>query len=777
MKKVLGTLLSVIFTLAISHGASASGFNPGRIIDDEIFYDSRAMGSAAEVQRFIEQHTPACDTWGTGPSGYGNLTRAQYATQIKRWHGPPYACLQNYHENPNNGDNSFNHGGGAFPGGISAGQIIWDAAQRYRINPQVLLVMLRKESAGPLFADSWPLRSQYKYAMGYACPDSGPGYTANCDSSKAGFYKQMDTAAWQLRKYHDEIQKYNYQPGRVNRILYNPNPACGYKDVYIENYATASLYIYTPYVPNDAALAAYPGTAHCGAYGNRNFFYMFKEWFGSTHVNGSLLRSYDNATVYLVSDNIKYPVPNYDILAALSPLGGVGFVSQEYLNKIPTGQTAGRLMRSPDGTVYFYDSGIRLAFTTCGMVAHYGMDCGKSMLLTEAQINRFYHGPRMGHGYKTTNGKRFYIQNGMRREVLDDKSLALQQYNQGYNVLTELAIQYLPYGTPIIREAAIVKNRNTGHQKLISNGVLHNIKHSEYVDKTMRSLGGGTLQQESINKLQQTQQAVDDYVKSTTGSAYLITNHGKKKVTNPQAMPVDPAIVSDEVIQSLPGSGTLDEVITLKSSGDGTIYVMESQQKRPIAAMEDVFAITKTEKPAVAWLSGGTMSKIPTGNVVFAEGKLVKSPSSGTVYMSDGYDTLIPLSHFDQAFNLGVTGSIRKVNDNVVKNYKLNERVLSPYVSCEGRSYLGMNGKLYELSLPLQEPYPLQAKTCAMFKKEINLPSFIISQNGTIYKLENKKLHPIASYSRYLQLGGNQNNTIPVTYTSTSMLEVGNILY
>ena len=33
-------------------------------------------------------------------------------------------------------------------------------------------------------------------------------------------------------------------------------------------------------------------------------------------------------------------------------------------------------MRSPDGTIYFYDSGIRLAFTTCDMVAQYGMDCG-----------------------------------------------------------------------------------------------------------------------------------------------------------------------------------------------------------------------------------------------------------------------------------------------------------------------------------------------------------------------------------------------------------------
>lgn len=773
MKKIFGIILSVAFALAIPHGASASGFNPGRIIDDEIFYDSRAMGSVAEVQRFIEQHTPACDTWGTGPSGYGNLTRAQYATQVKGWHGPPYACLQNYYENPSNGDNSFSHGGGAFPGGVSAGQIIWDASQRYKINPQVLLVLLRKESAGPLFADSWPLRSQYKYAMGYACPDSGPGYSANCSAEKAGFYKQVDLAAWQLRKYRNEIHNYNYQPGRVNRVLYNPNPACGYKDVYIENYATASLYIYTPYVPNDAALAAYPGTAHCGAYGNRNFFYMFGEWFGSTHVNSTLLRSHDNATVYLVADNIKYPVPNYDILAALSPLGGVGFVSRQYLDKIPTGQVANRLMRSPDGTVYFYDSGIRLAFTTCGMVAQYGMDCGNSMLLTEAQINKFYHGPRMGHGYKTTSGKRFYIQNGTRREVLDDESLALQQYDQGYNVLGESAIQYLPYGIPIVREAAVVKNRSTGHKKLINNGSLYSIRHSEYVDKTLQSLGGGTLQPESISKLQQTEQMVDDYIKAPSGDTFLITNHGKKKVIKPQDIPVNPVTLSDQVISSLSGTGALDDVMTLKSSDNGTVYVMESRQKRPIVFMEDVFAITKTERPTITWLSGETIQKIPSGDVIFAPGKMVKAPSSGTVYVSDGYDTLIPLSSFDQAADLGVYGAIRQVNNKVIEKYKVSDRVLSPYVSCDGRTYLGMGGKLYGLSLPSQSPYSLQSKTCAYFVKEDDMPQFISSPSGTIYQVKGNSIHPIRSWQTFINLNKNNKPVVRVSYITSSLLPKG----
>lgn len=772
----VGFVASFALATILFQPVQAQNFNPGRIIDDEVFYDAGAMGSAAEVQRFIRQHTPACDTWGRGPSGYGNLTRAEYAVKIKGWHGPPYACLQDYHENPQTGENSFSRGGGAFSGGISAGQIIWDAAQKYSINPQVLLVLLRKESAGPLFADAWPLQSQYRYAMGYGCPDSGPNYSANCQSSKSGFYKQVNLAAWQLRKYRNEIKNYNYQPGRINRILYNPNPACGYKDVYIENYATASLYIYTPYTPNDAALAAYPGTAPCGAYGNRNFFFMFREWFGSTSINSTLLRSHNNATVYLVSDKIKYPIASYEILGALSPLGGVGFVSQSYLDKIPTGRTAGRLMRSPDGTVYFHDSGIRLAFTSCAMVEHYGMSCGDVMNLTEAQINRFYHGPRMINGYKTTSGKHFYIQNGTRREVLDKTSLAQQNYDQGYNVLSETAIRYLPYGNPVVRDAAMIENRASRSKQLFSGGYIHNIKHSEYVDRALSSLGGDVLDPESIAKLPKSNQTIDDYITSSTGESYIITSEGKKKVINQNDIPVKAAVLSDNTIRNIPGSGSVESPVVIRSADNGTVYVLESRKKRPIVAMDDVYTITGTNQPYIAWVSGQTLSKIPTGNVVVAASKLVKAPSNGTVYVSDGYDTLLPLSSFSQASDIGVKGHIRSVPDEVISKYKVSSRVLSPYVSCSGETYLGIGGVLYRITLPGQNPYPLQDITCRVLNKSINLPDFISSPDGTIFQVRNNTIYPIRSWQTFVNLNQQNKPVIPVSYNTVQFLPKGSAL-
>lgn len=278
-------LTLVVFFIAknFSSAVVATDFIPGRIIDDEIFYNKDTM-SVADIQKFLNNQIGSCDTWGNQPAtdwGRRDITRAQFAKQQWGAEGP-FVCLNNYHENPQTRETSFEKGGGSFAEGISAAQIIYDASQKNGINPQVLLVLLKKESMN-LLNDTWPLKSQYTYAMGYACPDSGSNYSASCVSSKGGFYNQISLAAWQLKYYKDNAPKgiYSLNLG-WNNIQYSPNPACGTKRVYIENIATLSLYIYTPYTPNDAALANYPGESECGAYGNRNFFMFFNQLFGKT---------------------------------------------------------------------------------------------------------------------------------------------------------------------------------------------------------------------------------------------------------------------------------------------------------------------------------------------------------------------------------------------------------------------------------------------------------------------------------------------------------------
>jgi hypothetical protein len=158
----------------------------------------------------------------------------------------------------------------------SSAQIIYDVSLSCGINPKVLIILLEKEQS--LITDDWPWSIQYRSATGYGCPD-----TAACDSAYYGFFNQVYNAARQFKRYGRDSTLFSYRAYRDNYIQYNPNAACGGSNVYIQNQATAALYNYTPYQPNPSALANLYGTGDsCGAYGNRNFWRIHNDWFGST---------------------------------------------------------------------------------------------------------------------------------------------------------------------------------------------------------------------------------------------------------------------------------------------------------------------------------------------------------------------------------------------------------------------------------------------------------------------------------------------------------------
>lgn len=279
MKKVIifclaaTMLFAASFTSSSVSALSGSEWRAGRIIDDPIFRRNTSM-SVGEIQAFLNSKVPSCDTNGIKPSEYSGGTRAQYGTS--RGYPPPYVCLKDYWENVDTKQNNLE--GRPVPAGAkSAAQIIYDYAQAYTINPQVLIVLLQKEQG--LVTDDWPWTIQYRSATGYGCPDTAP-----CDSQYYGFSNQVRWAARMFQAIMDNDPNWftPYTTGN-NFIRWNPNASCDGSNVNIENRATAALYNYTPYQPNQAALNNLYGTGDgCSSYGNRNFWRYFSDWFGAT---------------------------------------------------------------------------------------------------------------------------------------------------------------------------------------------------------------------------------------------------------------------------------------------------------------------------------------------------------------------------------------------------------------------------------------------------------------------------------------------------------------
>ncbi len=277
--RVLSLVLLAIFGLSLmplnnSSALSGAEFQPGRIIDDAIFYSGNAS-SVSQVSSFINSKVD-CDTYGAKQYS-STMTRSQYA--VSRGYPGVFTCLPQYRENPTTRENNVGSPGYSPVGSLSSAEIIVNAGRTHGVNPLALVVLLQKEQA--LVTDEWPFPRQYQIATGYGCPD-----TAACDTQYYGFYNQVNNAARQLKKYSTSPQNYRYKAGQDNAVYWHPNSSCGASTFRIENNATAALYNYTPYRPNQAALNNLYGSGDgCSSYGNRNFWRMYRDWFGQTLSN------------------------------------------------------------------------------------------------------------------------------------------------------------------------------------------------------------------------------------------------------------------------------------------------------------------------------------------------------------------------------------------------------------------------------------------------------------------------------------------------------------
>ncbi len=272
-RRVLGALLTAACGAAVLAGvgsgtstprleeaADTSQFRPGNIISDQLFFDGGAM-SAADVQRFLEDRNPTCVAAADG-------TPCLQDARQDTWTRPADAyCPGTYVGAP----------------AETAATIIAKVGAACGVSQRVLLVILQKEqglvtrSGGDLTA------RRYERAMGFGCPDTAP-----CDPRYAHLFNQLYSAASRYRFYAANPGYLGRRVGQVVPIQYHPNAACGSAPVLLENQATVGLYNYTPYQPNAAALAAGRGTGDgCSAYGNRNFWIFFTDWFGSTQAPGA----------------------------------------------------------------------------------------------------------------------------------------------------------------------------------------------------------------------------------------------------------------------------------------------------------------------------------------------------------------------------------------------------------------------------------------------------------------------------------------------------------
>jgi LysM repeat protein len=400
MIKTAGKLWSMLLIAAMSavgivalegenspaEAANAAWFNPGQIISDSAFYTSGTM-SATDIQRFLNGKVAVCRADPTRP---GCLK--DYRLSTPAVNGTAGRCA-------------------SLPAktNVSAAEIIYDVSIACGISPKVLLVKLQKEQG--LITSTNPSSRAYEFALGMDCPDTPAG----CSAASAGFFWQLYKGAGQLQWYSNPAGSFTWlRPGAtISRPYQANNPGCGAQSFVLENKATAALYYYTPYVPNQTALGNLYGVGDvCSAYGNRNFFRDYTDWFGSP-IGGSFLLKGDAADVFMIVNETKFRIPTPELITSLAPLGPVGTVPNAHLDRYTTVSDMSALARSAvDGSYFFIHNSQRLAFANCDEVAAWGLNCASAVTMTGSQVSALVVGEAM-----SALVGRFVLENGALRAV------------------------------------------------------------------------------------------------------------------------------------------------------------------------------------------------------------------------------------------------------------------------------------------------------------------------------------------------------------------------
>lgn len=733
-------LLTALQPAERAEAANAALFDPGNIISDANMYDGGVL-TGAQVQDFLQQRVASCT--------------------------PGYTCLRDYRQNtPTMAPSALCPGGYAGAANERGADIIAKVGAACNISQKVLLVLLEKEQS--LVTMRNPSSTRFDRATGFSCPDTAP-----CDPSFAGFFYQVYYAARQFQNYAKNPTSWNYQPGRVNSILFNPNAGCGRANVFIQNKATAGLYIYTPYQPNASALANLYGTGDsCASYGNRNFWRIFTDWFGNPAVASSLLRTADNATVFLVAGEKKYPIGDSAIFGALAPLGPVVYVSQRYLDAYSTAQLVGRSIRDPGGSIYFFDAGIKLAFTSCTQAADYGASCDADgyVQLTQEQADRFSTGPLLTSVTATTEGARYYVSQGTKAEILDDASQQQAGIPLGMNVLTERALSHLPLAAPIVRDDVFALSRGTSQYALLSQSTAYAVRGGDAQAVGVTTRTAGTLWPASVAKLT----AGPDFsgLVVAEGTTSLLGADGQYAVADgavPRTMTAIP--VSAAFVASYVDKGRLALGSFIKSPSKADIYVVTATDVRPISSWNALLSLSPGGSPSFTTVPQTYISDLRFGPVALTAGALVRSPENATVYYINGITSKIALSSFDYPSAAGVTGLLF-VDEAVLRDYPLDPTLMSFGFICDGAKYIAGGGSIHAVPAELEALYAfgyvtLDRYSCARLTVGAPATQFIRTPDGSIYLLEAGTKRPIGSYARFLELASGAGFTnVPARFAS-----------
>ncbi len=615
----LSTALAPLFNTSTAN-AAISGFVPGNIISDSAMRRSSSM-TTSEIQNFLNAKGSNC-TSGSN-------------------------CLKNYTEN-----------------GKKAAQIIYEISQKYKINPQVLIVLLQKEVG--LVTINNPGSWRYRSATGYGCLDSTPGV---CNSSYYGFTNQLKWSATMFNAILNRSSTW-YTPYTVgtNYIQYSPAASCGKVQVNIANLATAALYSYTPYTPNRAALNADYGTGDsCSAYGNRNFFLYMRDWFGyrletpffqvgtkiymrgynNTYyhvINPTQLREFGYGTFFTSIDKQTTTYMN-----SLTYKGDLSYVVKFGNQSSIYAISSGKKSHFPSRTIYENAYGFTVGSSESVLQSEY-----ETSFVTQssvAQVLKIASAPEI---YYVSGGKKHHIANSTVYTTMGGSST----YNtQASTTLSAAFASQLATGFPIVQAKSYLKASDTNSYYFWDGTDLYRFGADNL---SAQPAGVYTGKSQYIEMLDSSSVRINKYMRDSSGSFYRLYRDEKYPLSSSaiakfQLSASNTPLVSSNVLDRFVVNNSAGTQSAIRFGVSTRIYKNVGAYK--IRAVNDLYDLSMLSIPmsSVKSLPADFETLYNNQGIIFSQNRLVRASGSTKIYFADNIsNTLLHISTVDIAQQYGI---------------------------------------------------------------------------------------------------------------------------
>ena len=661
--------------------AQALSYDPdrwdaGNIISDANFYDGGGM-SVSEIRSFLESMAPS-----TCPSIASTAT----------------PCLVDARDDIRSRSADAACGSIAADANEPVERVIAVVAKACNISPQVLLVTLQKEQALVTSAD--PSDWAYDHAMGWGCPDSAP-----CETTYNGLFNQLYMGAKQFQNYRIYSSSFSYRKGQTASIAFSPDSSCGSTSVTIENWATAALYNYTPYTPNQGALDNYPGTAPCGSYGNRNFWANYNSWFGSSITGGYFLRTEDSDDEFLAVGDVRYRIDgsSKQIKNAYAPFKPSGTVSTHYLKSFEHAGAATQILLSGGGVYYLVDRGKRFRLEgDCDQAVDIGFSCDELVAMEKPELDLLER-KKLGDTVKTNEEQpsRFALFNGRKHEYADKE--ALEQAGLPHSTRSTLStgtLKRIDIGRTVVGEGDLVRASDGTHYWRAGD-VLWRIETtlwdqtglSDWLGEPVRSgMRSDGLERHDPPALPTA------FTDADTGEAWLLDSDGRVAV-DATGWAEAPVTVPHEFVRALPDTGrSVGTEFFASKKGSSRILLVEHGVKREVAdeRARALIALDRGLPDKSPSYPDDTIAGLGAGALAHAPGTAVRTDADGRLVVVSR-DRAVPAKKVVQRAVLGTDG-VLDLTGRDAEAIEVRTTPLTPGIECDGVRYATLDGVLRPMS-------------------------------------------------------------------------------